>query len=203
MATYNLHYTGGMAQTQYVYFYENITSVIDTSLISGKFLLFYIRGRKTNWIRSIAAYPTDSGDYGNPTWLNNSRYWTLRLTANYPTASNISNYDTTNNLAKRQGAFVPPINETYDIDLYYTSQNYLNVLRTDLATKIDGISIVLNVSVDKVFLSEHSQDLPISYYTEYANNDLIGATVPLEGYSDSNNRDSQYGTQNWQPTYDS
>ena len=192
-----------MAQTQYVYFYENITSVIDTSLISGKFLLFYIRGRKTNWIRSIAAYPTDSGDYGNPTWLNNSRYWTLRLTANYPTASNISNYDTTNNLAKRQGAFVPPINETYDIDLYYTSQNYLNVLRTDLATKIDGISIVLNVSVDKVFLSEHSQDLPISYYTEYANNDLIGATVPLEGYSDSNNRDSQYGTQNWQPTYDS
>ena len=42
MATYNLHYKSGMSQTQYVYFYENITSAIDTSLISGKFLLFYI-----------------------------------------------------------------------------------------------------------------------------------------------------------------
>ena len=203
MATYNLNYTSGMAQLQNVYFYENITSAIDTSLLSGKFLLFYIRGRKTNWIRTVAAYPTDSGDFNSPTFLNNSRYWTLLLKVYYPTTTNISNYDTSNNLAKRQGGFVAPINETYDIDLYYTSQNYLNVLRTDLATKIDGINIVLNVTVDKVFLSEHSQDLPISYYTEYANNDLIEASVPLEGYSDTNNRDNQYGTQNWQPTYDS
>lgn len=202
MATYNLNYSGSMSTLQYVYFYENITSSINTSLLSGKFLLFYIRGRNTNWIRTVAAYPTDSGDYTSPTFLNNSRYWTLRLTVFYPTTSNISNYDTSNNLGKRQGGIVAPINETYDIDLYYSSQNYLNVLRTDLATKIDGINIVLNVSVDKTFTSIET-DNPISYYTEYANNDLIEASVPLEGYSDSNNRDNQYGTQNWQPTYDS
>ena len=76
MATYNLNYTGNMAQSQYVYFYENITSVIDTSLLSGKKLLFYVRGRKTNWIRTIAAYPTDSGDWNSPTYINNNRYWT-------------------------------------------------------------------------------------------------------------------------------
>ena len=202
MATYNLNFSSGMSQVQNVYFYENIASAIDTSLISGKFLLFYIRGRKTNWIRTVAAYPTASGDYGNPTWTNNDRYWTFLLTTVYPTTSNISTYDTTNNLTKRQGAFVPPINETYDIELYYTSQNYLNVLRSDLATKIDGINIVLNVTVDKAFLADHSLDLPISYFTEYANNDLTASDIPVEGYSSSNNRDSQYGTQNWQPTYE-
>ena len=65
MATYNLHYSGGMAQLQNVYFYENITSAIDTGLLSSKNLLFYVRGRKTNFIRTIAAYPTNCGDYSS------------------------------------------------------------------------------------------------------------------------------------------
>ena len=201
MATYNLHYSGGMAQLQNVYFYENITSAIDTGLLSSKNLLFYVRGRKTNFIRTIAAYPTNSGDYSSPTFLNNSRYWTLLLKVYYPTSSNIATYDTTSNLAKRMGTIVLPIGDTYDIDLYYTSASYVNILDLSSATKINNISIVLNASVDKTFTSIET-DNPISYYTEYANNDLIAADIPIEGYSSSNNRDSQYGTQNWQPTYD-
>ena len=201
MATYNLNYTGNMAQSQYVYFYENITSVIDTSLLSGKKLLFYVRGRKTNWIRTIAAYPTDSGDWNSPTYINNNRYWTLRLTNLYPTSSNITTYDKTNSLAKRQCIFVSHINETYDIEVYYTNVSYAVMLNLSAATKIEGIKIVLNVSVDKTF-QDIETDNPISYYTEYANNDLISADIPDEGYSSSNNRDSQYGTQNWQPTYE-
>ena len=128
MATYNLHYSGGMAQLQNVYFYENITSAIDTGLLSSKNLLFYVRGRKTNFIRTIAAYPTNSGDYSSPTFLNNSRYWTLLLKVYYPTSSNIATYDTTSNLAKRMGTIVLPIGDTYDIDLYYTSASYVNIL---------------------------------------------------------------------------
>ena len=201
MATYNLHYSGGMAQLQNVYFYENITSAIDTGLLSSKNLLFYVRGRKTNFIRTIAAYPTNSGDYSSPTFLNNSRYWTLLLKVYYPTSSNIATYDTTSNLAKRMGTIVLPIGDTYDIDLYYTSASYVNILDLSSATKINNISIVLNASVDKTFTSIET-DNPISYYTEYANNDLIAADIPIEGYSSSNNRDSHYGTQNWQPTYD-
>jgi hypothetical protein len=201
MATYNLNYSGNMAQSQHVYFYENITSAIDTSLLSGKKLLFYVRGRKTNWIRTIAAYPTDSGDWNSPTYINNSRYWTLRLTNLYPTSSNITTYDKTNSLAKRQGIFVSPINETYDIEVYYTDVSYAVMLNLSAATKIEGIKIVLNVSVNQTF-QDIETDNPISYYTEYANNDLIASDVPDEGYNSSNNRDSQYGTQNWQPTYE-
>jgi hypothetical protein len=75
------------------------------------------------------------------------------------------------------------------------------MLNLSAATKIEGIKIVLNVSVDETF-QDIETDNPISYYTEYANNDLIAADIPDEGYSSSNNRDSQYGTQNWQPTYE-
>ena len=201
MATYNLNYTGGMAQLQNVYFYENITSAIDTSLLTGKNLLFYVRGRNTNFIRTIAAYPTDSGDYNSPTFLNNTRYWTLKLKVYYPTSSNISNYDTTNSLSKRMGSIVLPIGDTYDIDIYYTSASYSVILNLSSATKIEGIKIVLNASVDRTFTSIET-DNPVSYYTEYTNNDLIAADIPDEGYSSSNNRDNQYGTQNWQPTYE-
>ena len=200
MATYNLNYTSDMAQSQYVYFYENISSVIDTSLLEDKNLLFYIRGRETNWVRTVAAYPTDSGDTSNPTYINNSRYWYLRLTSIYPTSSNITNYDTTSNLAKRQGGFVAPINETYDISVYYTSANFINILNLAVATKIEGINIVLNIIVDEAFGSIET-DNPFSYYTEYANNDLTAISVNTTGYNGDNNRDSQYGTQNWQPTY--
>jgi|TARA_R100001163_G_scaffold34013_1_gene26313 hypothetical protein len=200
MATYNITYTGGMATLQNVYFYENITSYIDTSLLSGKNLLFYIRGRETNFIRTIAADPTDSGDYNNPTFLNNDRYWTLLLKVLYPNATNISTYDTTNNLAKRMGSVVLPMGDIYDIDVYYTSENYINILNLANAIKIQGINIVLKASVDATF-SYLETDNPVSYYTEYTNNDLIAESVGTKGYSSNNNRDSQYGTQNWQPNY--
>lgn len=200
MATYNLKYTSGMAQLQNVYFYENITSAIDTSILSGKNLVFYVRGRNTNFIRTIASYPTDSGDYNSPTFLNNSRYWTLLLKVYYPTTSNISTYDTTNNLSKRMGSIVLPMGDTYDIDLYYTTAIYTQILNLSFATKIDGLSIVLNTSVDNTF-GHIETDNPVSFFNEYSNNDLIESDVDGVGYSSDNNRDSQYGTQNWQPTY--
>ncbi len=200
MATYNITYTGGMSTLQNVYFYENITSAIDTGLLSGKNLLFYIRGRETNFIRTIAAKPTDSEDYNSPTFLNNDRYWTLLLRVYYPNSSNISTYDTTNNLSKRMGSVVLPMGDTYDIEIYYTDSNYTNILNISTATKIQGINIVLKASVDATYNSIET-DNPMSYYTEYTNNDLIAESIGTKGYSSNNNRDSQYGTQNWQPNY--
>ena len=194
MGTYNLHYTTGMAQSQHVYFYENITSAIDTNLLSGQNLIFYIRGRKTNWVRTIGAYPTDSGNFAIPTYLNNSRYWTLRFTNQYPSTSAISTYDGVSNASRKTGIFVSPINETYDITLYYGSYT---LSRTSL-TKIEGINIVLNVTVDKSF-GFIETDNPISYYTEYSDNDLIEAIPNDTGRADGglNERDAQYGTQTW------
>ena len=194
MGTYNLHYTTGMSQSQNIFFYENITSAIDTSLLSGKNLIYYVRGRKTNWVRTIAAYPTDNGNYAAPTYLNNDRYWTLRFTNLYPTSSNIATYDGASGSSRLLGIFTSPINETYDISVYYGSYT----LSRNALTKIDGINIVLNVTVDKSFDSIET-DNPVSYFTEYTENDLIEA-IPIgtgKANSGQNERNAQYGTQTW------
>ncbi|QDP49389.1 MAG: hypothetical protein Tp164SUR323001_11 [Prokaryotic dsDNA virus sp.] len=193
MGVYNLNYSSGMAQVQNIFFYENISSLVEPSTLTGKYLLFYFRGRKTNWIRSAVAYPTANGDYNAPEYTNNDRCWTLRLTLVYPTSSNIASYDGASTLYRLLGNFVPPINETFDIDVYYNNTHTLNI---NSSTKIEGLSIVLNVTVDETFGSIDS-DLPISYFTEYTNNDLK-AELPISGGKPySNNEDNQYGTITW------
>jgi hypothetical protein len=193
MGVYNLNYSTGMSESQNIFFYENISSLVEPSTLTGKYLIFYIRGRKTNWIRSAVAYPTANGDYNSPEYTNNNRYWTLRLTLLYPTTSNINTYDGASTSFRLTGGFLPPINETFDIDVYYRDTLSLNV---NASTKIEGLSIVLNVTVDENFSSLDS-DVPISYFTEYTNNDLK-AVLPLStGKPTSNNEDNQYGTITW------
>ena len=192
MGVYNLNYSAGMAQSQNIYLYENISSAIDTSLLSGKNLIYYIRGRETNWIRTIAAYPTDNGNWAAPTYINNDRYWYLRFNCTYPTTSNQSFYDGATNTYRKLGTFVPPVNETFDVDIYYGSYT-LNSLSL---TKIDGLSIVINLTVDNTFGYIES-DNPTSYFTEYTDNDLIAAQGLSTGKPYDNNRDAQYGTQTW------
>jgi hypothetical protein len=222
MATYNLHYTKGMAQSQSVDFFENISSAIgDDSLIDSgtlgssdnKTILFTIRGRKTNWIRSVCAIGTISEGTFRPTYDHNKRWWKLRLTFLYPTSSSITNYDVKN--SRLQGTFVAPVNETYDITLSYGVQD----LRSDVNTPIEGINIVLKVSVDNTF-DYIETDNPVSFYTEYSDNDLTakntGASIspdrtnesglPVKAGSGSSQvvdiqTDAQYGTQTWTPNY--
>tara|TARA_R100000353_G_C6439581_1_gene178162 strand:+ start:97 stop:678 length:582 start_codon:yes stop_codon:yes gene_type:complete len=193
MGVYNLNYSTGMSESQNIFFYENISSLVEPGTLTGKYLIFYIRGRKTNWIRSAVAYPTANGNYSSPEYTNNNRYWTLRLTLLYPTTSNINTYDGASTSFRLTGGFLPPINETFDIDVYYRDTLSLNV---NASTKIEGLSIVLNVTVDENFSSLDS-DVPISYFTEYSNNDLK-AVLPLSsGKPTSNNEDNQYGTITW------
>tara|TARA_R100000808_G_C2101467_1_gene118417 strand:+ start:313 stop:894 length:582 start_codon:yes stop_codon:yes gene_type:complete len=193
MGVYNLNYSAGMAQSQNIFFYENISSLVDTGTLTGKYLIFYIRGRKTNWIRSAVAYPTANGDWGSPEYTNNNRCWTLRLTVLYPTSSNISSYDGASTTFRLYGGFVSPINETFDVDVYYRDTLSLNV---NSSTKIEGLSIVLNVTVDETFGSLDS-DVPLSYFTEYTNNDLQSVLPLSSGKPTSNNEDNQYGTITW------
>ena len=224
MATYNLKYSGSMAQSQNVYFYEDITSALggDSTLIdsgtpgssSNKTIMFYIRGRKTNWTRGISAYATVSEGFYRPTYLHNDRYWLLRLQFLYPTTSNITTYDTGTNRAL--GGFVAPVNETYDISLYYGAWDVKTF--GDALTKIDGINIVLNVTVDETF-SHIETDNPIAYYNEYSSNDAIerptmfGSSLnkglPTLSQADGGDgdtplivTDAQYGVQTWTPSTD-
>lgn len=218
MAIYNLNYSGGMAQSQNIFFYENISSMVDSSLIDNgvegdgkKTIIFLIRGRKTNWIRSIPAYATISEGTYQPTYDFNDRRWILRLTCIYPTSSNITTYDTGSQ--RYSGIFVVPINETYDIKLYYGAKS----LRTASLTEIPGINIVLNVSVDETFTHIDSNN-PTTYYTQYATNDLLArdtagfhAAAPnkrgLPVVADASNpdivlnTDAEYGVQTWTPDY--
>ena len=225
MATYNLHYTGEMATLQSVYFYENISSAIESdSLIDSgtpgsvdnQTILMYIRGRKTNWIRGVCAIGTVSNGTYRPTYQHNSRYWELKLLFYYPTSSNITTYDIYN--GRRLGVFVAPVNETYDITLTYGAQDVRNDVNIVQGRVINGIDIVLNVTVDETFTNIEANS-PISYYTEYNKNDLsaknTGAFVstddrgnegglPVEGAACADQiidiqTNVQYGVQTWVP----
>ena len=225
MATYNLHYTNGMTELQSVFFYENISSAIESdSLIDSgtlgsadnKTILMYIRGRKTNWIRGVCAIGTVSNGTFRPTYEHNSRYWELKLFFYYPTSSNITTYDIYN--ARKLGSLVAPVNETYDITLTYGAQDVRNDTNIINGRVINGINIVLNVTVDETFSSIET-DNPISYYTEYNKNVLSAKNtgsfvstddrgneggLPVQGGAGSDQiidiqTNAQYGVQTWTP----
>ena len=225
MATYNLHYTKGMSIAQSVFFYENISSAIerDSLIDSGtegssdnKTILFYIRGRKTNWIRTVCAIGTVSEGTFRPTYKHNKRYWELKMNFSYPgdISGNLSFTSDTAN-SRSIGTFQGPVNETYDITLTYGIKDLRVDSNIAAGRIIPGINIVLNVTQDETF--DHiNNNSPISFYTQYAKNDLnakitANATypngyggLPVEGSSFSGpidiQTDVQYGTQTWDPT---
>lgn len=225
MAVYNLHYTKGMSLSQSVFFYENISSAIERdSLIdsgtpgsaSNQTIVMYIRGRKTNWIRSVCAIGTVSNGTFRPTYKHNERYWELKMTFSYPgdTAGNLS-FNNDKMQSRTLGVFQAPVNETYDITLFYGGQELGNDTAIQAGSVIPGINIVLNVTEDETF-NYITNNSPNSYYTEYSKNDLTAkltadtATLPIgngglpvltSGSSTIDiHTDVQYGTQTWDPT---
>ena len=196
MSTYNLQYTSGMAQIQNIYFYENLTSLTGEGTLTDKNLTFLLRGRKTNWIRTIAAYPTDNGDFTDPVYTSNDRYWVLKLTVIYPTVSNRASYDGAVTSGRLAGNICSPVNEIYDIDIYYGDSNSLNTVPM---TKIEGLNLVLNVTVDDTFFYLES-DNPASGYTEYTSNDLVAYEPFNNGRPNESQNiyDAQYGTTTWE-----
>ena len=225
MAVYNLHYTKGMSLSQSVFFYENISSAIerDSLIDSGtqgsalnRTIVMYIRGRKTNWIRSVCAIGTVSNGTFRPTYKHNERYWELKMNFAYPgTIAGALDFQYDTMSSRTLGAFQGPVNETYDITLFYGSQELGNDTAISTGKVIPGINIVLNVTEDETF-DYINTNSPNSYYTEYSKNDLTAkltadsANSPIGTgglpllTSGSNtidiHTDVQYGTQTWDPT---
>ena len=196
MGVYNIHYTGSMPPLvigKTITLRENIDSLVD--IPNTKNLVFLARGRKTNFTRVFQATPT-VGDFDNPEFVNNNRCWAINLTHIYPTSGSISAYD---NQVYRQnfGFLVAPVMETYDIDLYYGDNKSVTL---SLFTKIEGINIVLNTTVDKDY-NNIETDNPVSSYTQYSENDVVDITPtgstgqPTSSQEELN---AQYGTQIWE-----
>tara|TARA_R100001163_G_scaffold63312_2_gene55008 strand:+ start:165 stop:755 length:591 start_codon:yes stop_codon:yes gene_type:complete len=195
MSVYNLNLEGSMPPTVLggtIIFYENLSSIVD--IANTKNLIALCRARKTNITRFVSCYPTGgSGDAPDPTYNSNSRYWQFGITFLYGSAGIASVYDV---YAYRQlGTVVMPFMDTLDIDLYYANSNSYAI--ADL-TKIEGTSIVVNLTVDETYV--HKGDLPFSYYTEYTDNDVDDVIPGATGEPSSADEelDAQYGTQIWQ-----
>tara|TARA_R100001086_G_C11808223_1_gene250754 strand:+ start:386 stop:1066 length:681 start_codon:yes stop_codon:yes gene_type:complete len=225
MAVYNLHYTKGMSLNQSIFFYENISSAIERdSLIdsgtegsaSNKTIVMYIRGRKTNWIRSVCAIGTVSNGTFRPTYKHNERYWELKMNFAYPgTIAGALDFQYDVMSSRTLGTFQGPVNETYDITLFYSSLELGNDAAISSGSVIPGINIVLNVTEDETF-DYINTNSPNSYYTEYSKNDLTakltadsanspigtgGLPLLTSGSSTIDiHTDVQYGTQTWDPT---
>ena len=196
MGVYNINYTGtmpplGIGKT--ITLRENISSLVEIS--NTKNLNFLVRGRKTNFTRVFQATPT-VGDFDSPQFVNNKRFWTINLTHIYPTSGSISAYDN-EYYRKNFGFLVAPVMETYDIDLYYGDGKSLNL---SSFTKIEGVDIVLNITVDKDYNNIETNN-PVSSYTQYSENDVVDITPtgstgqPTSSQEELN---AQYGTQIWE-----
>ena len=195
MSKYNLHLQGSMSPTVLggtVVFYENLSSLVD--IANTKNLIALCRARKTNITRFVATYPNGgSGDYDNPTYNSNDRFWKFGITFLYGSPTIVSGYD---NYANRQQCIVVvPFMDTLDIDLYYADSNTFAIASL---TKIEGTSIVVNLTVDETYTQKG--DLAFTYYTEYTDNDVDDVIPGATGEPSSADErlDAQYGTQIYQ-----
>ena len=96
-----------------------------------------------------------------------------------------------------------PTEDTMDIELYYASTNSYLFSHADPAqevlTKIEGTNIVVNLTAKEDYVQ--LGDLPISYFTEYKDNDvvpIIPSTNTGQPASDQEQLNAQYGTQIYQ-----
>jgi len=195
MSVYNLNLEGTMPPTVLggtVVFYENLSSLVD--IANTKNLIALCRARKTNITRFVSCYPNGgSGDAPDPTYNSNSRYWQFAITFLYGTTGIAGTYDVLG--FREQSITVMPYMDTIDIDLYYADSNTFAI---EGLTKIEGTSIVVNLTVDETYV--HKGDLPITYYTEYTDNDVDNVIPGATGEPSSADEelDAQYGTQIWQ-----
>tara|TARA_R100000664_G_scaffold33466_1_gene50652 strand:- start:748 stop:1341 length:594 start_codon:yes stop_codon:yes gene_type:complete len=196
MGVYNLNFTGNMPPTVIggaIFFYENISSLVD--IPNTKNLIALCRSRKTNITRFVSCNASGgSGDYDDPVYLSNDRYWKFAITFFWPNSANIAAYD--KGTYRRQAVVMMPTMDTIDIDLYYGDTN---TLVASALTKIEGTNIVVNLTADENYL--HIGDFPVSYYTEYSENDVTDVIPDGDNGEPSSaieELDAQYGTQIWQ-----
>tara|TARA_R100000664_G_scaffold10000_3_gene16597 strand:+ start:137 stop:748 length:612 start_codon:yes stop_codon:yes gene_type:complete len=201
----NQEWTTGASNPSVINLRINISSYIDDSTISGKFIILKFRGRKTNFQRSCVAIPSN-GSYSSPTYDNNSRYWTLTFKDYYPgadyTPGGSFNVDTS--VKRLLGIMVLPSDEIYDITYWYNSSWATNLGTGSAAVEITGISSILNVRTDPAVFTANPGAAALSYYTEYTENDLSSVDMSADGLPASasvDNRDVQYGTETWTPNY--
>ena len=195
MGVYNLNLEGSMAPTVLggeIVFYENLSSLVD--IPNTKNLIALCRARKTNITRFVSCFPRDgSGDNTNPTYKSSSRCWQFGITFLWasPILQPIWDVETYRKLSLA----VMPFIDTVDIDLYYADSNTFSI---GSLTKIEGTSIVVNLTVDKTYTL--LGDFPLTYYTEYTNNDVNDLIPDSTGepISADEELNAQYGTQIYQ-----
>lgn len=195
MGMYNLEFTGNMSPTVFggsITFFENLNSLVD--IPNTKYIIALCRSRKTNITRCVTAYPTGSNDIDNPVYVSNNRFWEFRITFLFAKESLRNTYDNTIN--RKLSLVAMPTEDTMDIELYYGDSNTYDF---SLLTKIEGTNIVVNLTAKEDYIQ--LGDLPVSYFTEYKDNDvvpIIPSTSTGQPASNQEQLNAQYGTQIYQ-----
>ena len=133
-------------------------------------ILLEFRGQTTNWTRTVIAYAA-------PYLIVNDRSWKIPF--------EIAKYNwlqiMDSEAQRRAGIVYLPQPEIYNVNFYYqTSTTNLDV---SSATKIDITEqLVTKRTIDNPALGYN--DAPVSYYTEYTDNDVVDG---------KNNTNIQYG----------
>lgn len=180
-------------------FYENLKAYVD--LPTDNYLMLKFRGLSTGFQRSVICIPSNA-DFTNPTYDINDRYATFEVQLFNSNLASIggSNRDTEG--WRKTGYVVLTSPEMYEVKYYYRSDYSLRINSTIVAlTEIPELQSVLNLTrtVDSTIPASPA----VSYYTEYADNDVISQNISTKGMplEADDNRDVQYGVQTWTPTY--
>ena len=180
-------------------FYENLKAYVD--LPTDNYLMLKFRGLSTGFQRSVICIPSNA-DFTNPTYDINDRYATFEIQLFNSNLASIggSNRDTEG--WRKTGYVVLTSPEMYEVKYYYRSDYSLRINSTIVAlTEIPELQSVLNLTrtVDSTIPASPA----VSYYTEYADNDVIAQNISTKGMplEADDNRDVQYGVQTWTPTY--
>ena len=180
-------------------FYENLKAYVD--LPTDNYLMLKFRGLSTGFQRSVICIPSNA-DFTNPTYDINDRYATFEIQL---FNSNLASVEVTNRDTegwRKTGYVVLTSPEMYEVKYYYRSDYSLRINSTIVAlTEIPELQSVLNLTrtVDSTIPASPA----VSYYTEYADNDVISQNISTKGMplEADDNRDVQYGVQTWTPTY--
>ena len=180
-------------------FYENLKAYVD--LPTDNYLMLKFRGLSTGFQRSVICIPSNA-DFTNPTYDINDRYATFEIQIFNSNLASVggSNRDTEG--WRKTGYVVLTSPEMYEVKYYYRSDYSLRINSTIVAlTEIPELQSVLNLTrtVDSTIPASPA----VSYYTEYADNDVISQNISTKGMplEADDNRDVQYGVQTWTPTY--
>ena len=181
------------------YFYENLKAYVD--LPTDNYLMLKFRGLQTGFQRSVICIPSNA-DFTNPTYDINDRYTTFTIQL---FNSNFASDGTTPRDTegwRKTGYVVLASPEMYEVKYYYRSDYSLRIHSSIAAlTEIPELQSILNLT--RTADSTIPASPAVSYYTEYADNDVISQDISTKGLplEADDNRDVQYGVQTWTPTY--